>query len=266
MGLNSGDPLPSPFKVFERNRVVWRRSSVHMIAGQPGSQKTVLMLNIVDRMGKIPTLYISSDSDDFTVASRVYAMRSGETVERAEEIISKDPAVAYDTLREWDHVRFSFNSAPTIDHIVSELDAMTMINGEPPHHTVVDILMDVDYEGASEMNLWALMNEFKVLAREYNTAFTIVHHASEGAKGEPCPPRSAIMGKANQLPTLILTLNGNDDSIDVAVVKNRFGKADLTGRTFTKFPSDPARCKVQEPNPEAGSTINAQADWFKVKA
>jgi hypothetical protein len=116
---------------------------------------------------------------------------------------------------------------------------------------VIDIMMDIDYEGAAEQNYWSLMAELKDLAREQETAVTVVHHTSESAKGGSPPPRSAIMGKANQLPTLILTLWGDAHAgtLDVATVKNRFGPQDPMGGKYFTMSAQPGICLIEEREP-----------------
>ena len=153
-----------------------------------------------------------------------------------------------DALRSFGHVKWSFHAAPTLEHMWREAEAFREVHGEYPHHTIIDILMDVDYEGAGEQNYWALMAELKVMARDQQTSLTIVHHTSEAAKGGTPPPRSAIMGKANQLPTTILTLWGDahNESIDVAVVKNRFGPQDAMAKKFFRMKAQPALCHIEE--------------------
>lgn len=248
-GVSAGEPLPPPFPVFESKKISWRRGSIHMIAGPPGSMKTVLMMNIVRAMGpKVPTLYHSSDSDDFTMATRAVAMQTGMQTDEAEFMVLTNPKLAQAALKDMSYVKWNFHAAPTLDLMWAEADAYREIHGEYPHHTIVDILMDVDFEGASEQNYWALMSEFKVLAREQNTALTIVHHTSESAKGGSPPPRSAIMGKANQLPTTILTLWGDSmkGTLDIAVVKNRFGPQDAMGKKFFTMKADPSVCFIEE--------------------
>ncbi len=220
-----------------------------MIAGPPGSMKTVLAANIVRRMGPdVPTLYHSSDSDDFTMASRVLAMHNNIQTAEAEQEVMLQTKMAYDSLRSYQHVRWSFMSSPTLDHMWNEAEAYRTMKGTYPHHTVIDIMMDIDYEGAGEQNYWALMAELKDMAREQETAITIVHHTSESAKGGSPPPRSAIMGKANQLPTLIFTLWGDSHrgTLDVATVKNRFGPQDAMGRKYITMRADPATCFIDE--------------------
>jgi hypothetical protein len=224
--------------------------------------KTILTLNMVDRMN-VPTLYFSSDSDDFTMASRVLAMKTGESTETTEQWTKTNIANAQKVLETFDHVRWSFHSAPTLDHMELEADAYAEINGEYPPLVVIDIMMDVDYEGAGEQNYWALMNELKVMARKWMSAILIVHHTSEGVKGEPCPPRSSIMGKANQLPALIITLNGDsiNESLDVAVVKNRFGSQDPTGRTFFSMKALASICKIREAEHPASFVAKKDVEW-----
>ncbi len=227
----------------------FRRGSIAMIAVPPGSMKTVLALNIVRRMGPdVPTIYHSSDSDDFTVSSRALAMHQNITTADAETEVMLQTKSAYEALKNYDHVRWSFKSSPTVQHIKDEAEAYRTLTGTYPHHTVIDIMMDIDYEGAGEQNYWALMAELKDIAREQETAITVVHHTSESAKGGCPPPRSAIMGKANQLPTLILTLWGDSHAgtLDVATVKNRFGPQDAMGHKYFTMNASPSTCYIEE--------------------
>jgi hypothetical protein len=218
---------------------------MYMIAGQPGSMKTMFTLNAVSRI-KVPTVYFSNDSDDFTMASRVLSMQTGRPMSETEGWTKTHIEYAQSKLREFDHVKWSFHSGPSLDHIEKEMDAFAEINGRYPEHTIIDILMNVDYDGAGEQNYWGLMAELHDLSRKWETALGIVHHSSEAVKGEPCPPRHSIMGKANQLPVLILTLAPRLGFLDVAVVKNRFGESDLTGRTFFSLPIEPWCSRVLE--------------------
>lgn len=248
-GVSAGEPLPSPWPVFEENKMHFRRGGIQMIAGPPGSMKTVLTMNIVRRMGAgVPTMYHSSDSDDFTMASRALAMHQNIQTSEAETEVMMQTKAAYEGLKDYQHIRWSFKSSPTLEHMWNEAEAYRTLKGTYPHHTVVDIMMDIDYEGAGEQNYWALMAELKDMAREQETSLTLVHHTSESAKAGSPPPRSAIMGKANQLPTLILTLWGDSraGTLDVATVKNRFGPQDATGSHYFKMEASPATCFIDE--------------------
>lgn len=264
-GVSAGEPLPTPYKIFEEKKMTFRRGSISMIAGPPGSMKTVLMMNIVRQMGdKVPTMYHSSDSDDFTMASRALSMLTGTPTDETELWVMSQQKLAYETLKDMGHVRWSFKSSPTLEHMWREAEAFRELKGQYPHHTVIDIMMDIDYEGAGEQNYWALMAELKDMAREQETAITVVHHTSESAKAGSPPPRSAIMGKANQLPTLILTLWGDAHAgtLDVATVKNRFGPQDAMAKKYFKMGAQPVVCLIEEmEQPEAAPLLFHDGQW-----
>lgn len=190
-------------------------------------------------------------------------MRTGTPGEEAEEIVLNNPDAAVEALREMNHVNWSFHAAPTLDHMWLTAEAFREVHGTYPHHTVIDILMDVDYEGASEQNYWGLMAELKVMARDQQTALTIVHHTSEGAKAGSPPPRAAIMGKANQLPTLILTLwgDGHAGTLDVAVVKNRFGPGDAMAKKTFRMSAQPGISLVEESEHPEAAMLFKDGPW-----
>jgi len=251
-GVSSGEPLPDPWPVFAKNRMTFRRGSLSMIAGPPGSMKTVMALNLVRQMGSsVPTLYHSSDSDNFTMASRSLSMLTGQSSDESEFAVMAQQQAAYESLREMEHVRWSFKASPSMEFLRAEAEAFREIKGEYPHHTIIDILMNVDYEGISEYNYQNLMLELNTMAREQETAITLIHHTSESAKGGSPPPRSAVMGKANQLPTLILTLWGDSAAgkLMVATVKNRFGPQDAMAKKYITMKADPAVCLIEEAAP-----------------
>lgn len=245
--MAAGDPLPAPWPIMMEKRALIRRGGISMVAGPPGSMKTMFLLNVVRNMDGVPTLYLSSDSDDHTMASRVLAMLNGESSEETEKWLKMRTDYASNSLKEMQHVKWCFEPAPDLDRIYTELDAFAEIAGQYPHMTVIDILMDVDYDGVAEQNYWRLMSELKIIARETQTALVVAHHTSEAVKGEPCPPRSAIMGKANQLPILILTLNADPQLglLNFAVVKNRYGPGDVTGKTAHLLNVDGDMCRIE---------------------
>lgn len=217
-----------------------------MFAGPPGSMKTVTLVNIAMKTN-VPTLYFSSDSDDHTMASRVLAYQTSNPSEVTEKWLKGNKEFASAALKDADHIKWCFNPAPTFEDLYNELDAFAEIHGQYPHMVVIDILMDVDDgTGTVDQNYWATMAELKVLARETQTALVLAHHTTESVKGEPCQPRSAIMGKANQLPILIITLQGDsfNNRLHFAVVKNRYGKDDVTGKTYFTMHVNAGLCQI----------------------
>lgn len=248
-GVSAGEPLPEVWPSWTDNQITIRRGTLNMVAGPPGSMKTVLGLNYVNELGpKVPVMYHSSDSDDFTMASRTLSMLTGKTTDDSEMLVMGQSDLAYRILQDFEHVRWSFRSSPTIEHMKLEAEAYRELKGTYPHLTVLDIMMDVIYDGVAEQNYWALMAELKDMARDQETAMLVVHHTSESAKPGSPPPRAAIMGKANQLPATILTLWGDShrQELQVAVVKNRFGPQDATAHSYFTMKAEPQIMKISE--------------------
>lgn len=258
-GVSAGEPLPTPWPIFDKYGISIRRGSISMIAAPPGGMKSTLGLNIVNEMGSaVPVLYHSSDSDDFTMASRTLAMLTGKNTDDTELMVMGQSDLAYDILKDFEHVRWSFRSSPTIEHMKLEAEAYREIKGTYPHLTVLDIMMDVDYPGVPEQNYWALMAELKDIARDQETAMLVIHHTSESAKAGSPPPRAAIMGKANQLPALIITLWGDarKEELQAAVVKNRFGPQDATARDIFYMKAQPSVMKISEMEQKVSVPLN----------
>lgn len=247
-GVSAGEPIPIPWGMFQKYKIEPRRGSITMIAAPPGGMKSTLALNIAHVIGDVPILYHSSDSDDFTMASRTLAMLTGKTTDETELLVMGQSDLAYGILRDFEHVRWSFRSSPTIEHMKLEAEAYREIKGTYPHLTVLDIMMDVDYPGVPEQNYWALMAELKDMARDQETALLVIHHTSESAKAGSPPPRAAIMGKANQLPALIVTLWGDSrrEEMQVAVVKHRFGPQDAMANDVFYMKAQPGIMKISE--------------------
>lgn len=262
--MEAGEPLPAPWPIFESKKALIRRGGISMFAGPPGSMKTVMCLNLSMQID-VPTLYFSSDSDEHTMASRLLARATGTSSTDTGGWLKTNKDFATRVLKNMDHVRWSFNPAPTIHHLYLNLHAFHEVHGDYPKMTVIDILMDIDDEsGDVSQNYWTTMAELKVLARKTNTALVVAHHTSESAKDSAPPPRSAIMGKANQLPILIVTLWGNslDGYLDMAIVKNRNGPDDATAQHTFRMAVNPDICKLEEmKEPSPHQVISYDGVW-----
>ena len=221
-----GEPLPSVFRAFEQNKITPRRAEVSMFAGVPGVGKSTLSLAMALHM-KIPTLYISADTNAHTMAMRLASMISGKNQTDVEALMNKDTGWTKAILQKSAHIVWSFESSPTLQDILEEVEAFEELWGTPPEAIFVDNLMDIATDGGEEFaSMRAVMKELKYLARATNAAIIILHHTSEGVPGAPCQPRSALQGKVAQLPALICTLGVVGTSMAVAPVKNRYGRAD----------------------------------------
>ena len=228
-----GEPLPSVFRTFDANKVVIRRSEISMIAGTPGAGKSTLALAIALR-AKVPTLYISADTNAHTMAMRLLSMIINKPQSEAEMLLIDDVENSRKVINNSSgHIFWSFESAPTLSDLDQEVEAFEELWGCAPTLIVIDNLMDIANDGGEEFAaMRSTIKELKYLARDTNAAVLLLHHTKESYVGNPCQPRSALQGMVAQLPALICTVGTNAPGfIAVAPVKNRYGKADPTGDT-----------------------------------
>jgi energy-coupling factor transporter ATP-binding protein EcfA2 len=234
-----GEPLPSVFRAFENNKIILRRAEVSMLAGTPGVGKSTLALALALKM-KVPSLYISADTNAHTMAMRLASMISGKNQTDVEQLMNVDYGWTKATLAKGSHIVWSFESSPTLQDIDEEVQAFEELWGCPPTAIFVDNLMDIATDGGEEFaSMRAIMKELKYLARATNAAIIILHHTSEAVSGDPCQPRSALQGKVAQLPALICTLGVVGTSMAVAPVKNRYGRADASANLLTWLAFNP---------------------------
>jgi replicative DNA helicase len=118
-----GEPLPPVFRTFDNNQIILRRAEVSMIAGTPGAGKSTLALALALR-ARIPTLYLSADTNAHTMAMRLYSMITGVSQSEAEKVISEDPVGARERLALASHIYWSFDSNPSLGDIDDEVTAV----------------------------------------------------------------------------------------------------------------------------------------------
>jgi hypothetical protein len=243
----SAPSVPNMYPSLSQRQIALRIGEVSMIAGQPGVGKSTLAMALAVR-SKTQTLYMSADTHAHTQAIRVIAMLSGAAQDVVEAAMAEDRAWASEMLQQADYIRWSFDSAPTVQSIEDELLAHIELHG-PPVLTVVDNLTDMVGDGTEFEQSRNILKDFRYLAREYGTAFLVLHHMSEAAQFEhgTCPPRSSLMGKVAQTPALILSIAQSDAGfLGVSPVKNRYGPANPSGRDPSWLAYDPACMQVTE--------------------
>jgi hypothetical protein len=125
-----GEPLPTVFRTFDVNKIIIRRAEVSMIAGTPGAGKSTLALAIALRT-KVPTLYISADTNAHTMAMRLLSMISGQSQSVAEQMLIENVDDSRKEINENSgHIFWSFESAPSLvdlDLEVSAFEELTMV-------------------------------------------------------------------------------------------------------------------------------------------
>ena len=109
------------------------------------------------------------------------------------------------------------------------------------------------------------MSAFHYMAREYESAFIVLHHVSENEKmSKPNfpAPRKALMGKVAALPELVLSvaLDSAGQAYRVAVVKNRHGKADPTAESFITLIAEPSNMSLYD-SPAELARVRTLRQW-----
>ena len=253
----AGIQLPEILPQLTASQVTFRQAQLHLIAGQPGGGKTLLALWYAIT-SKVPSLYISADSDSRTIATRAAAIIMDKEVASVEKLMDNEASVLLeDALADGaSHVRFAFDPAPSLQDIEEEIEAWIELHGSAPAAVYVDNLMNV--ASASDNEWTALrdcMSAFHYMAREYESAFIVLHHVSENEKmSKPNypAPRKALMGKVAALPELVLSvaLDSGANAYRVAVVKNRHGKADPTAEEYVTLAAEASKMALYNSSAE----------------
>ena len=234
-----GASIPDVFSSLAAYQAHIRRAEVSMFAGPPGCGKSTLALTLALR-SKVPTLYFSADSHRHTMAMRSISALTATPQNKVEQWMEENPSWAKDVLTHTEHIRWNFDSSPGIQDIEEEIEVYREVMGDDPQMIVVDNLIDVSFiDGDEYQSLRSLLRELKGFARDTGAAVLALHHTSEGGEMNPCPPRRAIHGKVNQTPAMIWTLGMQPGHMPVAVVKNRYGPADISGTTAHYLTFDP---------------------------
>lgn len=236
----SGIPIEHGLKSLSASGVEIRRAELTMVAAAPGQGKSSFALAIAISSG-VPTLYISADTNSRTQAVRTLSMLTGRRQDDMDAALDTHTDWCSTELHKAGHIRWVFESSPSMDDIEEEILAFIELHGQPPALVVVDNASDVTMDGSGDE--WAvlreLMRSLKWFARHYNTAVLALHHTSEQWTGNPCPPRASVQGKVNMVPALILTLASTIGWMAVCPVKNRSGWADPSGERALMLDWDP---------------------------
>jgi len=238
--------LPDLFPPLAAEGIRFRRGQLTMIAGQPNAGKSLLALYMAVQM-KVPTLYISADTDGYTTAIRSAAMVTGHRVSSVEEAFATGTGQDFygTELESIKHLQFDFAPSPTLDEIDLAIRAYAEAYGEYPHMIIVDNAMNVVSLHNDEWSgLREIAKAMHHIARETQAAVMLLHHTTENEGRPDIPPaRKAIQGKIAQLPEMILTvaLVPFTGEFRVACVKNRFAKNSADGSQYVTLWSDASR-------------------------
>ncbi len=251
--LTKATPLPDVWNALAAQQIKFRRGQVCMVAAAPNAGKSMFAL-IYAVKAKVPTLFFSADTDTTTVMMRAAAHTSGHNQTNVEQNLSSDSHY-YDThFEKLKHIKWVFDSSPSLDDIELEVKAYVELYGLAPELIIIDNLMNVAAETDNEWaGLRAIMMELHDMARKTEACVLVLHHVSEQSEyGSPTEPsaRRAIHGKVSQLPALILTLGYNPEynELKIAAVKNRFGPHAADGKDYVTLFVNYAACQISDKN------------------
>jgi KaiC/GvpD/RAD55 family RecA-like ATPase len=225
-----GASIETPYEALTRLGFTLRRGQLSMIAAAPGVGKSALALDLVMRT-KMRSLYISADTDSFTMGLRAAAKMSGHPQAQVEKGLA-DETIApmyHDLLAKLWNVRFAFDCA-SMEDVRDEVFAYATAHGAYAPIVVVDNLVNVADGDDDYRAMRSAVQDLDRLAHNTGAHVMVLHHATGRYEDGDTPiPQSGLENKVAKIPAQILTLTRNGSRMGVHIVKNRAGKADPKG-------------------------------------
>lgn len=250
----AGDPLPAVWKSLDNAGTRFLKGQLCLICAAPGVGKSALILAYAIK-AKVPTLYLSADSDGFTQLSRTVSVLTGMPLQQSEQMVREERLNGATDLVDALPIRFRCDSPIMFDTIEDSLEAFAQEFGDYPALVVVDNISNVRAAQSAENpfeGLESLMDELHRMARETGATFVGLHHVTGPNNTGSAPVSMAgIREQIGRVPELILTLHRvksefGPDVLNVSTVKNRVGKADPSGNTFVGLAFDGKTMSIKD--------------------
>ena len=241
---NAGDPLPTVWETLELKGTRFLRGQLALVCAGPGVGKSALVLNYALK-ARVPTLYLSADSDAFTQLSRSLSVLTGWPMERTTRMVrAGDLGDATDEFKDIP-IRFNYAASPNLTQISDTMRSYEEVYGDYPALVVIDNVTNVRTGGDNDddpfSGLEALMDELHTMARFTGSCVIGLHHVTGPYNDAATPiPLSGVKGQIARVPEMVLTLHKQPeefgpDLLCVSTVKNRAGKADPSGSDYVEL-------------------------------
>jgi len=239
-----GQPLPDIYPNLADVKTRFRRGGTSMLAGPPGSFKSIFALNLVCKWAAegVSGFYVSADSDQHTVAKRCAAILSGDPADIVEQTLLQGAyARTLNRLSDfgWEYKAMDMNG------IVIQIQAFEYMHGHLPDVVFVDNLMNCVDNPTDFSGQMTMVRDLDSLARDIKAHICILHHTSESYQGNSPPPRWAIQNKVSQIPRLILTFQCVQGRLSIATVKNTNGPQQSDGQFYRDFTVDLSNYNIE---------------------
>ena len=251
----AGEPILTPFSVFDTCKLNIRKGGLTLVAAGPGTGKTALVHSIVQRgddKGRTNScIFFSADSTAWDLYTRAAAIATGRSMDDIEAEINEHGSARLDAVVDaaTAHMWMSFRSDPDDQYVLEQCQAYAELYGAYPEIVVIDVLKCLEV-GNGEDEFRSLEDAcvfLHDLAKDTNAAVIALHHVRGDLEdGYSQIPLSGVRGKISKTPQTILTLHkGMHSSLNVSVVKNRGGRADATGSLFAPLVADLSHMSFQ---------------------
>lgn len=222
--------LPCPWPTLGRHVRPGAGQQVMLVA-DPGVGKTAFAVNWATRSGA-RTLYCSPDTDPELMTLQLASLATGHERSVAEERLKTSNswrALYSQAIQErFPNFVLDSSSAPSVESIGEQAEALTELWGETPQLIVIDTASDIAKRGRDWEAWEETWQDCRVLARFFKSVVMLAHHKNGHGQGSM---------NADRFAEMVLDLRkSNGDEITAEVIKNRGGKAHFQVHFAADFP------------------------------
>jgi KaiC/GvpD/RAD55 family RecA-like ATPase len=230
---DDGEALPTVFKTLGDKGFHFYRGSVYVTAAAPNVGKSPFALSHMLGMPETPCLYICADTPRHITVVRTVQMLTTTDQAHAEAELEDNSSEVFNELAKANHIGAFYRSGISAEDVALMIGAFAEIKGEFPHYVVIDNLINIAYEGDSELQAQRqIMAELDTIAKDANICIHILTHVSGSYKNGITPiPQDGVMNKISEFQhgTLALTRGERENELLIGILKNRTGIADPSG-------------------------------------